>query len=145
MVPIAADTAIAGASTGSGIQRAQLTPITAATRLPPMIDHGCANGLAGTPNSNTAEAPIGAISKGKGALEPSAQWLTSPVSKIPNKAPLQARRRSVALTITGPGIKPRNHNQNNAIFFAFQFIAVRDMSAAISIGKFIIHDPAHHA
>jgi len=31
--------------------------------LPPNTDHGCASGLAGTANSSTADAPIGAIMK----------------------------------------------------------------------------------
>jgi hypothetical protein len=35
-----------------------------------MIDHGCAIGLAGTANSRTDEAPIGATSSGMLAWSP---------------------------------------------------------------------------
>ncbi len=70
MPPMASDTASADASTGSPIIRAQVTPTTEATRLPPMMDHGCASGLAGTANSSTAEAPIGATSTGMGTGPP---------------------------------------------------------------------------
>src|SRR5690349_10567098 len=61
---IAAD----AAATGSSISFAQLTPINPATRLPPTIDQGCASGLAGTANSSTADAPIGATSQAAAAL-----------------------------------------------------------------------------
>src|ERR1700758_2156255 len=57
-------TASAAASVGSPTTIAQVTPIVADTRLPPMIDHGCASGLAGTANSSTADAPIGETSSG---------------------------------------------------------------------------------
>ena len=46
------------------IKSAQVTPTAAAIRLPPIIDQGCANGLAGTANNKTAEAPMGAIKNG---------------------------------------------------------------------------------
>jgi len=41
----------------------QATPISAESTLPPMMDQGCASGLAGTANSNTAEAPMGAMNQ----------------------------------------------------------------------------------
>ena len=37
-----------------------------------MIDQGCASGLAGTANSSTAEALMGAISSGRAAPSPTA-------------------------------------------------------------------------
>src|SRR3954463_506326 len=63
MAAIASDAAMAAASTGSPISLAQVTPINPAATLPPMMDHGCARGLAGAANSNTAEAPMGAMSQ----------------------------------------------------------------------------------
>ena len=51
--------------TGSGISDAVMMPTSAEIVLPPTIDHGCASGLAGTANSSTADAPIGATIKGR--------------------------------------------------------------------------------
>ncbi len=58
----------AAAMAMSLIKSAKVTPTTAAIVLPPIIDQGCAKGLAGTANNKTAEAPIGAIKNGN-ALE----------------------------------------------------------------------------
>lgn len=105
MPPMANDTASADASTGSPIIRAQVTPTTDATRLPPMMDHGCASGLAGTANSSTAEAPIGATSRGTGTGPSGTQCIAAPVNRIPTSAPAAERRRSVQRTVTGAGAK----------------------------------------
>src|SRR5450830_336242 len=109
MQAIASAMASAAASAGSATSRAQLTPTSAATRLPPMMDHGCASGLDGTANNNTAEAPIGAISHTVAASCGNISTLNSPVSKIPNKAPAQARMRSKRSTADRCGMKLLSH------------------------------------
>ena len=78
--------------------------------MPPKIDQGRANGLEGTANSNTAEAPIGAINIVTEAAFPSITYLGRLVSKTPMKAPIQARKRSVWLTAIGTGEKLRIHS-----------------------------------
>ena len=63
IAPIDMATAIGAASIGFVIQVAHATPIAAETILPPMIDHGCASGLAGTAalvSSGLFGAPNGA-------------------------------------------------------------------------------------
>src|SRR5689334_6496323 len=62
---IASATAAPAARTGSWMNCATSVPVKAESVLPPMIDQGCASGLAGTANSSTAEAPIGATSSGR--------------------------------------------------------------------------------
>ena len=58
---IAIATARLNARVRLGNSKLQLTPTIAAIVFPTTIFHGCASGLAGTANSNTDEAPIGAI------------------------------------------------------------------------------------
>jgi hypothetical protein len=82
---------------------AQVTPIRAATMLPPMIDQGWASGLAGAANRSTADAPIGATIKGTLAVLPSASELTKPVRQMPVKAPVETRSLSRKLVRTSPG------------------------------------------
>jgi hypothetical protein len=41
----------------------QAVPTRPLTTLPPIADHGCASGLAGSANNSTAEAPTGATMK----------------------------------------------------------------------------------
>jgi hypothetical protein len=76
------------------MKRAAVTPINAAKKLPPTTDQGCASGLAGTPNTNTVEAPIGAKSAGKCSLDPNQTRDTAPVNTNPTIAPTQAATRS---------------------------------------------------
>ncbi|GGJ78680.1 hypothetical protein GCM10009304_00740 [Pseudomonas matsuisoli] len=64
MAAIASELAVAAASQGSGMTCAQATPTRAESMLPATIDQGWANGLDGTANKSTAEAPIGAMSHG---------------------------------------------------------------------------------
>ena len=64
---MAPPTASAIASAGGAIQRAQAMPTRADKTLPPMTGQGRAIGLAGTPNTSTAVAPIGATSQGQPA------------------------------------------------------------------------------
>ena len=70
MTPMEKATAAAAATAGSWMARAAVTPTRAEIVLPPRIDHGCASGLDGTANSNTAEAPMGATSSGRCGLAP---------------------------------------------------------------------------
>ena len=64
---------------------AQVTPISADTRLPAMMDQGWASGLAGAANSSTADAPIGAMNQG---LAPPSAWRpTHSVQNRPISAP----------------------------------------------------------
>lgn len=105
MPQIDSATARAAARIGSAIVLAQVTPIVAETRLPPTMDHGCASGLAGTANSKTAEAPIGATSSGMFAACPSSRCIEPPVNAMPSSAPRQDRPRSCHLTVIGAGIK----------------------------------------
>src|ERR1700754_327067 len=102
---IAPAAAAAAAMNGSGMSIPQITPTVADTRLPPISDHGCASGLAGTANSSTADAPIGAISIGNAALEPNITCISVAVSARPIKAPADERIRSGHLRRMGPGIK----------------------------------------
>src|SRR5580704_4260144 len=108
MKHIASATASAAAPTGSAIQPAQATPTVAETRLPPMMDHGCASGLAGTANSSTADAPIGATRRGMLAAGPSRKCIVPPVNAIPSNAPRHDLRRSGQRTAIGLGIKLEN-------------------------------------
>ena len=87
-------TATAVARSGDPMLCADITPIAAASRLPPIIDHGCANGLAGTPNNRTADAPIGAMSNGISEGDPAHKVLTTPVKAIPTNTPTLALNRS---------------------------------------------------
>jgi len=64
IAPIASAAAVLAAIATSGIDDVQITPIAAETILSPGMEHGCANGLDGTANNNTAEAPIGAMNPG---------------------------------------------------------------------------------
>lgn len=65
MINIELATAIAIAISVTGKKCSTVTPTHAAMTLPPNTGHGCASGLAGTTKTNTAEAPMGAIKKGK--------------------------------------------------------------------------------
>lgn len=47
------------------IYKVNIIPIEAVMRWPPITFFACANGLSGTPKTNTAVAPNGAISKAK--------------------------------------------------------------------------------
>jgi hypothetical protein len=77
------------------IEIKQVMPIKAANMLPPKTDHGCANGLEGTANNNTADAPIGAIKNGIVLAFPSTRYVKMLVINIPMHAPIEARNRSV--------------------------------------------------
>src|SRR5690606_29281188 len=96
----------ANAATGAPwpSQVAQLTPIRAEIRLPPIIDQGWASGLAGAANSSTADAPIGAISQGLALPNTSRQ--SQPLNSNPSTAPTQLSTRSLRLTAMGAGQKP---------------------------------------
>jgi len=97
--------AIGAESIGSGMKCATVTPVKAATVLPPMIGQGCAKGLDGTANRRTAEASIGAISIGSAWVAPVTHELMMPVRIMPRNAPAEPRRRSVKLTLAEPGRK----------------------------------------
>ena len=60
MTRIAPPTAIPAAIVASGTARKAATPTSVETIFPPTTGHGCASGLAGTANTSTADAPIGA-------------------------------------------------------------------------------------
>jgi hypothetical protein len=103
MAAIASPTAQAAASASGAMKRAQLTPISAPSRLPPTMDQGWASGLAGTANSSTAEAPMGAASHSAAGPGPSSQALARPVTSTPTSAPSPERRRSRRSTgLAGP-------------------------------------------
>jgi hypothetical protein len=102
---MATDTASADAMIGSGMTSAKVTPTNADSTLPPSIDHGCASGLVGVAKSSTADAPIGAIKRGRLTSGPSASLLTSPVSTMPINAPKHARIRSSLLIDATAGMK----------------------------------------
>jgi hypothetical protein len=70
MAAIANAMAAAEASIGSGTTLATATPTSAETTLPPIAGQGRANGLAGTANNRTAEAPIGATTNGSDVSNP---------------------------------------------------------------------------
>ena len=82
---------------------AAVTPIAAATILPPTIDQGCASGLFGMPNSSTAEAPIGATNHKLAC--PNSQWLIRLVMVRPSPAPTLAITISFLATGSGCGQK----------------------------------------
>src|SRR6478735_5015661 len=58
---IATATAQVAAHIGSSMSLAEAMPTHVDSRLPPITGYGWANGLAGTANSSTAVAPIGAM------------------------------------------------------------------------------------
>jgi hypothetical protein len=62
---IDAATAMAMAAKVTGTICSTVTPTNAEMTLPPNTGHGCANGLDGTTNTSTADAPMGAIRNGK--------------------------------------------------------------------------------
>src|SRR4051812_24217174 len=104
---MASEPARALASAMSGTHFAQVTPISAATRLPPMMDQGWASGLEGTANSSTAEAPIGAMNHG---FRPASMcWLNHAAQPRPSSAPRAPRAISRRETVTGAGTKAANH------------------------------------
>src|ERR1700712_1091293 len=70
------------------------TPMNAEIVLPPITGQGWARGLAGTANSRTADAPIGATMRGMCGPSPKNQPQIKPVSVMPAKAPTHAMRRS---------------------------------------------------
>src|SRR5580704_13632092 len=105
MAQIASETAKAAAPNGSTIQLAQATPTVAETILPPMMDHGCASGLAGTAKSSTADAPMGATRSGIFAAGPRRTCIVPPVNAIPSNAPRHDLRRSGHRTAMGWGAK----------------------------------------
>src|SRR3978361_1780557 len=100
--------ASADARNGSVIHDATATPTRDATRLPPTIDQGWANGLAGTANRRTAEAPIGAIITGRADASPIAAQLSSPVARMQLRAPPGARSRSRRLRADNSGPRLRS-------------------------------------
>src|ERR1700722_2221380 len=110
MAPIATPMAIEAARTGAEMKCAAVTPTIAATVLPPMIDQGWARGLDGTAKRRTAEAPIGAISKGSANVAPTAQELMTPVKRMPRNAPPEARSRSDAGRGRPEACEPTRHH-----------------------------------
>lgn len=69
------------------------TPTAAEIALPPITDHGCANGLEGTANTSTADAPSGATIDGNpGAC--GAYMQSAAVKLRQTSAPRQAMTRS---------------------------------------------------
>lgn len=98
---LAASAHSSGTGSTSPKQRMQITPISPLTTLPPMADHGCASGLAGSANSSTEDAPIGATRK----MEPPGNRYSPirAVSSRPNRAPPAARNCSRRLAVLGLG------------------------------------------
>jgi hypothetical protein len=107
---MASDTPTPIATTGSGTRCAAETPIKADIVLPPMIGQGCAKGLAGTANSSTAVAPIGATMRGMWSPSPNSQPLINPVSAMPKRAPKHAIRRSRNVAPARIGLNSWNPN-----------------------------------
>jgi len=92
MRPIASATAKAAVHSDDPNISTHATPASADSVLPAKTAHGCASGLAGTPNTSTADAPMGATSQGHAS--PAKRWLLQPANKTPNPAPATTRRRS---------------------------------------------------
>ena len=107
MAKIAPPAASPTASAGWCTRRATATPMIADTVLPPMTAQGCDNGLAGTANSSTADAPIGAIRIGRVVPTAENRAQTSHVSMMPISAPAQAIARSRRLAPARIGAKRR--------------------------------------
>src|SRR5690606_13225459 len=91
---IAAATARLKASVGLAMSKAQLTPMTAAMVLPTRMFQGCARGLAGTANSNTEDAPIGAMYQA--SKSPRIHKLSKEETTRPSNAPIPQSRRSLS-------------------------------------------------
>src|SRR5690606_21155830 len=100
---IAKATATLKASVGLTMNIAQLTPITAAMVFPTRIFQGCARGLAGTANSNTEDAPIGAIYQA--SKSPRIHKLNKDETTKPNSAPTPQSKRSFSVRILKFGFK----------------------------------------
>src|SRR3989344_2310724 len=69
MAKIAVATATAAATSGLGMSRKQVTPISDEIKWLPTKGQGCAIGVCGAANNSTDEAPIEAMSNGA-ALSP---------------------------------------------------------------------------
>lgn len=93
IMAIASPTAIAAANPAEPIVFATATPTSADNIFPPMTGQGCANGLAGTANTSTAEAPIGATSQ-IGVTLANAAALDTATRAMAAKAPMHAKSRS---------------------------------------------------
>ena len=119
-------TATAAAHSGIGMKRAAVTPINAARKFPPITDHGCANGLAGTPNTNTVEAPIGAISNGTSSFEPAHARDTAPVKSSPISAPTHAATRSQPGKGVLTGLNRANQLRASAVNMGARDVSIID-------------------
>ena len=105
IINMAVATANAAAKAGSPIACATTTPKMPEMKLPPTIDQGWASGLAGTANSSTADAPIGAMIHGIVTGNIAAQ--IRPARLIPTSAPTLATTRSRRLAPASSGKKIR--------------------------------------
>ena len=65
--------------------------------LPPTTGHGCASGLAGTANSSTAAAPIGATMNGSASAPPGTTFAVAPATAMPIRAPAAPRASSAGV------------------------------------------------
>src|SRR5688572_33341646 len=102
---MAAATAAAPATAGSGMKRTHSTPTKAESVLQATTDQGCASGLAGTANTSTALAPSGATSQALAGELAHRRHNTAAV-RMPSAAPAIDRQRSDALTASGAGRNP---------------------------------------
>ena len=75
---------------GASMKREQVIPTSAQIRFPPMIDQGCARGLAGRVNKMMVEAPIGASNQICPTCGVDKEMLKKAVKKIPSPAPKHA-------------------------------------------------------
>ncbi len=93
MTRIAPPTAAPAASATSGMAFTAATPTSVERMLPPSTGQGCANGLAGTAKTSTADAPMGATMKGTSEAASGNCMQTTTVNAMPMAAPRQASSR----------------------------------------------------
>ena len=94
ITPIAAPTPTAPASSTSSISQCAVSPTIVEMTLPPTTGHGWASGLAGTANSSTAAAPIGATMKGRVSGPPGTTLAVAAATAMPIRAPTEPRASS---------------------------------------------------
>src|SRR5690606_40793 len=102
----------AAATTGMPLAP-RATPIKVAVRLPVITAHGCAKGLDGATNSNTAVAAAGAAN-GSITDKPKTPALSDITSASATPIPTEARSHSIGRAIRGSGTKDRHQSKRRS-------------------------------
>src|SRR5690606_31856016 len=121
------------------MNNAQVTPTTAAMVFPTIIFQGCARGLAGTANSNTEDAPIGAIYQ---ALKsPRIHKLSNEDTAKPIRAPMPHNRRSLSGRTLKFGFKVLSQSrfERNTVYLIYFLSIFRIIEPSSLKGIFVLY------